>query len=107
MTLVNKRAVSVTADVKFLAADIKPSNTGGWLVITIIPVLAGKLTVIHDDETNEDAGILNNDVNVPAGAEVSLNVPVPTSEDGLIQEKVNFTFSTTTTLTKLIISEGA
>lgn len=109
MPIINERNHSVTADTKFLASDIKTANPDGWFVITLIPTLAGKLTVVHDDGTNEDEGVLNDDVTLKAGGEYSFNVPCPTSTTNttnLVQESVNFKFSVTTTLKKLIISEG-
>lgn len=110
MPIINQRAVSVTANTKFLASDIKSAVPDGWLVITIVPAAAGKLTVVHNDGTNEDDGILNNNTDLAAGAEYSFNVPCPTSatpSTNLVQETINFKFSATTTLTKLIIMEGA
>lgn len=110
MPVINERNLSVTANTKFLTSDIKSASPDGWLVITIIPAAAGKLTVVHDDGTNEDEGILNDDTNLKAGSEYSFNVPCPTSTTNttsLVQESINFKFSVTTTLTKLIITEGA
>lgn len=107
MTLVNQRGVSYTAGQNILASNIKPSNPGSWLTITIIPATTGKLSVVHNDGTNNDVGILNNNENIVAGTEVSVSTPVPTSEDGLVQETINIRFSAGSSLTKLIISEGA
>lgn len=107
MPLVNERNLSVIANAKFLGSDISPSTPDSWVTITIIPVDAGKLTVVHDNGTNEDDGILNDDTELKAGAEYSFSVPVPTNPTTNVKESVNFKFSATTTLTKLIIAEGA
>ena len=107
MTLVNKRNFTVGADVKFTTPDLKPVNAEGWFVITLIPDLAGKLSVIHDPAGDADPGFLNNGDDLVAGAQVSFNVLAPTSEDGKTQEAINFKYSVATVLRKLLISPGA
>lgn len=108
MPIVNERAFGVTAATNFFVTPIQPTTSDGWLTITIVSPVAGLLSVIHDDGTNEDEGILFNGVALVAGAEYSFQVPCPTNvTPPLAKESINFRFSVTTTLTKLIILEGA
>jgi hypothetical protein len=96
----NQRNVSVTANTNILASNVSPTNPYGWAVITVIPTVAGKLSIVHHDGTNSDIGIANNDTDLAAGGEYTFEVPVPPNESINIRYSVNDTFK------KLIIVEG-
>ena len=96
----NLRNVSVTANTNILASNVSPVTPYGWAVITVITSAAGKLSIVHHDGTNNDIGIAENNADLEAGTEHTVEVPVPPGESINIRYSVNDTFK------KIIIVEG-
>ena len=94
------RNVSVTANTDILGTNVAPVTAWGWVIVTVVPTVAGKFSFVHNDGTNDDVGIQNNDTDLAAGGEYTFSTPVPPGETLNVRYSVNDTFK------KLILVEG-